>query len=169
MAREALATAVNLLVWFGLLFLLYVILISTVPPLEVDVGLGFAALGAITAEGMRRAEHPWIRGSRRLWVAAACFPVTLLRETAQLAVFTGRALVGRGSAGSVVSLRLPPETDAAVAATLLSASPGACVIDIADETDEEARDTTRGRLLTAHLLDPSVSWVERALGGRRLG
>jgi multisubunit Na+/H+ antiporter MnhE subunit len=170
MVRGALATAVNMLVWWGLLFLLYVISISTVPPLEVLAGSGFALLGAIAAEAVRRAEHPGLRGSRRIGAAAAGFPLTLLQETAQLTAAVGQSLRGRGPHGSVVTIRLAPETDAALAAALLSASPGACVIDIDDAAQDKAAQTPSiGHDLTAHVLGPSISRVERALGGRRLG
>ncbi|MYS23434.1 Multisubunit Na+/H+ antiporter, MnhE subunit [Streptomyces sp. DvalAA-14] len=169
MARETLATTVNVVVWWGLLFLLYVILISAVPPLELEVGAGFALLGAIAAEAMRRAEHPRLRGSRRIGAAAAGFPLTLLGETGQLAATVVRALRGAGEPGAVVTIRLAPGTDAALAAALLSASPGACVIDIAGATTDRAAETPSTAYdLTAHVLGPSVSRVERALGGRRL-
>jgi multisubunit Na+/H+ antiporter MnhE subunit len=164
MARGMVATAVNVLVWWALLFLLYVILISAVTPLELMAGAGFALLGAAAAEGVRRAEHPRPRGSRRLAAAAAAFPATLLRETGQLAAAVARAPRGKGAPGSMAVIRLAPETDAGVAAALLSATPGACVIDIADLP----RDPSGGRELTVHLLAEPPSRVERALGGRRL-
>ncbi|MFC4031925.1 hypothetical protein ACFO3J_10575 [Streptomyces polygonati] len=169
MMRGALAASVNVLVWWGLLYLLYLILISTGPPLEQMVGAGFALLGAIAAEAMRRAEHPALRGSRRIGAAAAGFPLTLLAETGQLAAAVARALGGGGTPGAVVTIRLTPQTDAALAAVLLSASPGACVIDIAEQTVDKAAETpATGYDLTAHVLGRSVSRVERALGGRRL-
>jgi multisubunit Na+/H+ antiporter MnhE subunit len=168
--RGAVATAVNVLVWWGLLFLLYVILISSVPPLELMVGAGFALLGAIAAEAMRRAEHPALRGGRRIGAAAAAFPLTLIRETGQLTAAVAGALRGRGTPGSVVTIRLAPGTDAALASVLLSASPGACVIDVEEiSRDPAARTTPVGHDLTVHVLGDSASRVERALGGRRLG
>ncbi|WP_329129954.1 hypothetical protein OG552_05055 [Streptomyces sp. NBC_01476] len=168
MGRGLPATVVNVLIWWGLLFLLYLTCVSTVPPLEVLVGLGSALLGAVTAEAVRRAEHPRLRGSRRIGVAAAGFPLTLLAETGRLAVTVVRALRGTAGPGSVVTIGLPPGTDAALAAVLLSASPGACVLDIADTTrDKTAATPATGRTLTAHVLGPQVSRLERALGGRR--
>jgi multisubunit Na+/H+ antiporter MnhE subunit len=163
MVRGAVTTAVNVLVWWGLLLLLYVILISAVTPLELMVGAGFALLGAVAAEAVRRAEHPGPRGSRRLAAAAAAFPLTLLRETGQLTAAVARALSGRGDPGTMAVVRLAPETDAACAAVLLSASPGACVIDMTDAP----LDPGAGRDLAVHLLAGPPSRVERALGDRR--
>lgn len=171
MVREAVAAAIGLLVWWGSLFLLYVVLISGVPPLEVMVGAGFALLGAIAAEALRRAEHPKARWGPRLASAAAAFPLTLLRETGQLAAATFRALRGAREFGTVVTVRLPRDTGAAIGATLLSASPGACVIDItgpADSPDKSANTPSPGHDLTVHVLADPPSPVERALGGRRL-
>jgi multisubunit Na+/H+ antiporter MnhE subunit len=190
MARGTAATAVNVLAWWALLLVLYLVLISTVSALELMVGAGFALLGAVTAEAVRRAEHPRPRAGRRLAAAAAAFPGTLLRETGQLALAVLRTLLRRGDPGVLVTIRTAPEVDAALAAALLSASPGACVIDIrraaagppedggpepADEATpgtakrgEAARTPAAGHDLTAHLLRPAASAVERALGGRRL-
>ncbi|WP_328917249.1 MULTISPECIES: hypothetical protein [unclassified Streptomyces] len=163
MVRTAAVAAVNVLVWWGLLFLLYVILISSVPPLELMVGAGFALLGAGSAEAVRQAEHPPLRYGHRLARAAAAFPLTLLRETGQLAAVVARVLGRRGGGeGLAVTVRLAPGVDPACAAALLSASPGACVIDIADAPAPLA-----GRDLRAHLLSPSPSAVERALSEGR--
>jgi multisubunit Na+/H+ antiporter MnhE subunit len=161
--RGTAATAVNVLVWWALLLLLYVILISAVTPLELAAGAGFALLGAIAAEGVRRAEHPRPRGSRRLAAAGAAFPLTLLRETCTLAAAVARAPRGKTGPGTMTVIRLPPRTDPGVAAALLSASPGACVVDIA----EASPDPSVGRELTVHLLATPPSRVERALGARR--
>jgi uncharacterized membrane protein YgcG len=128
--RTAAVGAVGVLVWWGLLFGLYVVLVSTVPSLELMVGAGLALLGALAAEAVRRAEHPRVRGSRRVAAAVAAFPLTLLRETGQLAAAVARVPLGRPQPGRTLTIRLPPGTDAACAAALLSASPGACVIDI---------------------------------------
>jgi hypothetical protein len=171
MVRSAAVTAASVLLWWGLLFLLYVILISGVPPLELMVGAAFALLGAIAAEALRRAEHPRVRLGARLVAAAAAFPLTLLRETGQLAALTFRTLRGARESGTVVTIRLPGGTDAGPAAGLLSASPGACVIDITGPSDspEKSEQTPgAGHDLTAHLLADRPSRVEQALGGRRL-
>ena len=161
--RGAMATAVNVLVWWALLLLLYVILISSVTSLELMVGAGFALLGAVAAEAVRRAEHPRLRGGRRFAAAAAAFPPTLLRETGQLAAAVARAPRGQAGPGTVTVVRLAPDTDPGVAAALLSASPGACVLDM----EAAPRDPSGGRELTVHLLNEPPSPVERALGGRR--
>jgi multisubunit Na+/H+ antiporter MnhE subunit len=176
MARRAAVTAAGVLLWWllwwVLLFLLWIVLVSAVSPPEPAVGAAFALLGAVAAEAVRRAEHPRARPGRRIAAAAAVFPATLLRETGQLAAAVVRALRGRPDAGRVVTVRPAPGTDAALAAALLSASPGACVLDITGPGDspEKARQTPGGdHDLTVHLLTARPpSPVERALGGGRL-
>jgi hypothetical protein len=155
MVRGTVVAAVNVLVWWALLFTLYVICISVVTALELMVGAGLALLGAAAAEAVRRAERPRVRGGRRIAAAVAAFPVTLVRETGQLAAAVTRTLLGRGTPGAFVTIHLPPDSDPALAAALLSASPNACVTDI------------EGQDLTAHLLTETSSPVEQALGGRR--
>ncbi|WUH89236.1 hypothetical protein OG900_03180 [Streptomyces sp. NBC_00433] len=193
MAHRVLATAATVGGWSGLLFVLYVVLISDVTPLEAAVGGSLAVLGGVAAEAVRRAEHPRVHGSRRLAAAFAALPASLLAETARLAVevahATGRdgdrPVAGAASTSRTggrdgadrpgdgaatrrtqarqpdtdrpVAVRLPADTDPALAAVLLSATPGACVLNIA------------GRELTVHLLGGAAppSAVERALGGRR--
>jgi multisubunit Na+/H+ antiporter MnhE subunit len=186
MARAA-ATAMTLLCWWGLLFALYLVCISTVSPLEIVVGAAAALLGAVAAEAVRRAERPPTDGARRLTAAAAAFPATLLRETGQLGAAVIRALRGRPGSGREVTFRLEPGVSPALAAVLLSASPGSCVIDIqdADGRDEDSDGPTRpgddarggsaggrapgGTLLTVHLLAAGASPVEAALPGERVG
>lgn len=164
MTRGAVVTAVSLLTWWGLLFVLYLVCVSTVPPMEVVVGAATALLGALAAEALRRAEHPRPRGVRGLARAAVSFPPTLLRETGQLTSAVVRALRGRGSAGELATIGLESGASTALAAALLSASPGACVIDIAESEGRPGG----GAELTVHLLGESVSAVERALPGRRV-
>lgn len=154
MTHKALVTAATVGGWTGLLFVLYIVLISEVTPLEAAVGGALALLGGIAAEAVRRAEHPRPHAGRRIAAAFAALPATLVMETAHLAVAAARAPRG-GSGGRQVVVRLPAGTDPALAAVLLSATPGACVLDVV------------GRDLTVHLLDTAPSAVEKALGGRR--
>ncbi|MGW5353171.1 hypothetical protein ACWERV_22000 [Streptomyces sp. NPDC004031] len=162
--HHALASAVTVLAWTGLLLVLYVILISAVTPLEWAVGGGLALLGGCAADAVRRAERPAVRADRRTAAALAALPAALLRETAELARAVVRALFRRdgGSADDgPVAVRLPAGGDPAVVAVLLSATPGACVVDIAPGPAPE---------LAVHLLggtDRRPSPVERALGVRR--
>lgn len=152
MTHRSLVSAATVGGWSGLLFVLYVVLISEVTPLEAAVGGALAVLGGTAAEAVRRAEHPRVHGGRRVAAAVAALPAALLKETAQLAAAVVRA---PRAGGRRVVVRLPAGTDPAPAAVLLSATPGACVLDI------EARD------LTVHLLGDAPSTVERALGGER--
>jgi hypothetical protein len=170
---RASATARCLLVWWALLFALYLVLIQAVSPDELGLGAGAALLGAAGAEAVRRAERPRVGGLRALAPAAAAFPPTLVQESARLAAEVYRELRRarhggrRREAGSTVRLALDPGTSAAAAAVLLSASPGACVIDV-EQGRGQGRDTGRGAVMTMHLLDRARSPVERALPGGRL-
>lgn len=156
--RGVLASTLTVLAWSALLLLCYVVLISTVSPLEWAVGGGLAVLGGCAADAVRRAEHPAVRVDRRVAAALAALPSTLLRETAELAAAVARAPRHRSAVESEpVTVRLPAGTDVALAAALLSATPGACVVDV------------RGQELRVHLLSAGrrPSAVERALGERR--
>jgi multisubunit Na+/H+ antiporter MnhE subunit len=160
------ASAATVTVWAVLLLALYVVLISAVSPLEWAVGGGLAVLGGFAADAVRRAEHPSVRADRRTAAALAALPVTLVQDTAQLAVAVGRAVRGSRhrdtAADAPVAVRLPAGTDTGLAAVLLSATPGTCVVDVADEQRDGERE------LRAHLLGAEPSAVERALGVRRL-
>ncbi|WP_327287148.1 Na+/H+ antiporter subunit E [Streptomyces sp. NBC_01198] len=153
MTSRVLVTAATVVGWSGLLLVLYIVLISDVTTLEAVVGGALAVLGGIAAEAVRRAEHPRVHGGRRIAAAVAALPVSLLTETAQLAAAVARG--GRTPGEGEVVIRLPADTDPALAAMLLSATPGACVLD------------TVGADVTVHVLDDAPSAVERALGGRR--
>ncbi|WP_141726066.1 hypothetical protein [Actinacidiphila rubida] len=157
------ATVRCLLVWWALLFVLFLVFISTVTEAELGLGAAGALLGAVGADAVRRAEHPGLGGLRALAPAAASFPAALLQETGRLAVAVIRRLRGGQNAGGTVRLSVDPGVSPAAAAALLSASPGACVIDI-----RPAEGPQKGAELTMHLLDFPVSPVERALPGRRL-
>jgi hypothetical protein len=151
------------LAWWALLFVLSIMFISAVTATELALGAAAAMLGAVAAEALRRAEGPRVGGLRAMVAAGAAFPGTLLAETGRLAVAVVRAPRARAETGRTVRLRLEPGTSAAAAAALLSASPGACVLDIRTSQEPDG-----GAELTLHLLEPSLSAVERALPGRRL-
>lgn len=167
-AHGAATSAATVLAWSVLLLALYAVLISAVSPLEWAVGGGLAVLGGCAAEAVRRAERPAVHADRRTAAALAALPATLLLETAELAAAVARALRHRErvAADAPVGVRLPAGTDTALAAVLLSATPGSCVVDIPDrQPDGEQRE------LLVHLLgvpDRAPSAVERALGVRRL-
>lgn len=156
-------TTRNLLIWWVLLFLLYIVLISPVTALELEVGVGAALLGAAGAEAVRRAEKPHRGGSVRLASAFAALPLALLRETGQLAVATAAVLRGQRRCGRVVTVRLRPDVDPGWAAALMSATPGSCVLDVTAPGGPG-----EGHLLTVHVLTDTASGLEQALDGTRV-
>ncbi|CAG7646075.1 Na+/H+ antiporter subunit E [Actinacidiphila bryophytorum] len=165
-AHGTAASAATVAAWTVLLVALYVVLISAVSPLEWAVGGGLAVLGGFAADAVRRAEHPSVHADRRTAAALAALPATLLQDTAELAMAVGRAVRGSrhraAAADAPVAVRLPAGADTGLAAVLLSATPGACVVDIADEAPDGERE------LRVHLLGAKPSAVERALGVGRL-
>ncbi|MFD0279443.1 hypothetical protein ACFVHB_36885 [Kitasatospora sp. NPDC127111] len=143
-------TAVELLLWWGLLLLLNIVLISSVTPLEVAVGGGIALLGAIGAVIVRRASGAAWGGAARWAHALWAFPSTLLADTGRLVL---AVLSPRHRDGGFRTVRLDPGTGPAWAAALFSATPGAYVVE------------AEGGTLTVHALGDQVSSLERALTG----
>ncbi|MDD1062136.1 Na+/H+ antiporter subunit E [Streptomyces cocklensis] len=178
MARSAhgtAASAVTVAAWAVLLLALYAVLISAVSLLEWAVGGSLAVLGGCAADVVRRAERPAVHAERRIAAALAAMPAALLQETVRLAAAVVRALRHRrqvaGTPDVPVAVRLPAGVDAGLAAVLLSATPGACVVDIADRGPAADQEAGEERELRVHLLgaaDGAPSAVERALGIRRL-
>ncbi|MFF2950426.1 Na+/H+ antiporter subunit E [Kitasatospora sp. NPDC057965] len=143
-------TAIELLLWWGVLLVLYTVLISTVSPLELAVGGGLALLAAFGAIAVRRVSGAAPGGPDRLAAAIRSFPGTLLADTGRLAL----AVLSPGHRRSAFrTVRLAPGTGPAWAAALLSSTPGAYVVDI------------DGQCLLVHALGPEASSLESALTG----
>jgi hypothetical protein len=153
-----------LAVWWVLLLLLYLVLISSISLLEWAVGGSAAAVGAVAALAVRRAVGQRAGGFAHATAACATWPTTLLRETGRLTRLTVRSLVGRPARGSLRTVELRPGVSGAWAAALLSATPGTCVVDASRPPAEETGDR-RGApaLLTLHALTGPVSPVEQAV------
>ncbi|MFE5588357.1 hypothetical protein [Kitasatospora sp. NPDC056531] len=149
-------TAVELLLWWGVLLLLNTVLISSVTPLEMAVGGGIALLAAVGAVAVRHASGAAPGGPTRLAQALWTFPWTLLADTGRLAL---AVLSPRHQRGGFRTVRLAPGAGPAWAAALLSATPGAYIVDVAD-----AKKGAAGSL-TVHALGCEVSALERALTG----
>ncbi|MEV6976881.1 hypothetical protein [Kitasatospora sp. NPDC093806] len=154
-------TGVELLLWWGLLLLLDLVLISSVTALEIAVGGAVAALGAVGATAARRTSGA-TPGGRAGWARALwAFPGTLLADTGRLAALVLRTLVRRALRrpdrrppdSGFRQLRLTPGTGAAWAGAVLSTTPGGYVVEV------------RGDVLTVHTLDGSSSALQRALTG----
>ncbi|MCG6494214.1 Na+/H+ antiporter subunit E [Kitasatospora sp. A2-31] len=147
-------TAIEFLLWWGLLLLLNIVLISSVTPLELAVGGCIALLGATGAVAVRRTSGATPGGAAHLAQALWSFPWTLLADTGRLAVLV--LSPGRRADAGFRTVRLARGTGPAWAGGLLSATPGAYVVESEDRT------------LTVHALDDRPSALERALtGGRR--
>lgn len=155
MPSPALRLVIELTAWWGLLFVLYLVFISRVSPLEFAVGAGASALGAAGAWAVHRAARPAL-GPGGHWCAAVwAWPGALLTETVRMARLTARSLCGRLAAGRMVRLRLRPGVGAAWATALLSGTPGSCVVDVHDDGDAP--------VLTVHSLFAQRSGLESAL------
>lgn len=141
-------TVAELLLWWGMLLLLNVVLISSVTPLEVAVGGGVALLGALGALAARRGSGATPGGTARLAPALRAFPRTLLADTGRLVL---AVLSPRRRRSGFRAVRLAPGTGPAWAAALLSSTPGAYVVDV------------DGQSLLVHALGREASALERAL------
>ncbi|MQS16868.1 hypothetical protein F7Q99_32950 [Streptomyces kaniharaensis] len=143
-------TAIELLLWWGLLLLLNTVLISSATPLEMAVGGGVALLAAVGAVAVRRASGATPGGPARLAQALRTFPWTLLADTGRLTLAVLSPRHRRGSGFRTV--QLAADTGAAWAGALLSSTPGAYVVSAEDGT------------LTVHALGGGeISSLERAL------
>lgn len=151
--------------WWIVLIALYLVFISTVTLLEFAVGAAGALLAAVAARAVRVAADGGT-GARGVWVAAlAAWPGAVLTDTVRLAVATARCLRGRPIEGGFRTVRLTSGTGAAWAAAVLSATPGAYVVDV----DRAPPENGEGDLLTVHVLPGEPTRLERVLttGGRR--
>ena len=156
MPHRGLRLAGELIGWWVLLFLLYLVFISTLSPLELLVGAVASGLAAAGAWAIHRAVHPEI-GPGAHWMAAAwAWPGTLLTETVQLARLTLATLRGRPAHGRFTTVRLRAGVGTAWACALLSGTPGSCVVDL---------DPNPGSvpILTVHALFDSRSRLESVL------
>ncbi|MFF3644113.1 hypothetical protein [Streptomyces sp. NPDC002564] len=141
----------DVLVWTVLLFALYVVFVGPLSVLELGVGAGLAVLGALAGRAVRRASGVRVGGLGRCLAALRVWPVACATELAGLCGAVARALRGRPADGRWRTVRLRPDVGPAWAATLLSSTPGAYVVDSAD------------RDLTLRSLTPGTSRLERAL------
>jgi Na+/H+ ion antiporter subunit len=156
MPSPGLRLAVELVSWWALLFVLYLVFISTLSPLELAVGAGGSALAAVGAWAVHRAARPDVGPTGRLAAALWAWPGTLLRETVQLARLTGAGLRGRSVPGRFAELELRPGVGTAWATALLSGTPGSCVTSVDQRPGGAAT-------LTVHALFPARSRLESLL------
>ena len=85
MPHRGMRLAAELIGWWAPLFLIYLVFISTLSPLELFVGAAVSALAAVGACAIHRAVRPEV-GPAAHWIAAAwAWPGTLVTETVQLA------------------------------------------------------------------------------------
>ncbi|MET7362862.1 Na+/H+ antiporter subunit E [Streptomyces sp. NPDC005562] len=141
----------EVLLWAVLLLALYVILIGPLSLLELAVGAGLAVLGALAARGVRRVSGVRVDGLGRCLAALRVWPVTCVAELVDLVAAVVRALRGRPERGGFRTVRLRPGVGPARAATLLSSTPGAYVLDADD------------REMRVRALDGTPSRIERVL------
>ncbi|MDI5962579.1 hypothetical protein [Streptantibioticus silvisoli] len=135
--RSLAAAAGEVAAWWLVLTALYLVLISDVTPLEFAVGAAGAVLAAVAARLARTAAEAGTGGGGRALAAALHWPAALLTDTARLAAVTAGVLCGRPAPGRFRVLRLRPGTGAAWAGALLSATPGAYVVDVGRYGEED--------------------------------
>jgi multisubunit Na+/H+ antiporter MnhE subunit len=120
----------ELIGWWVLLFLLYLVFISTLSPLELIVGAAASAVAGVGAWAIHRAVRPDV-GPAGHWTAAVrVWPGTLLMETVRLARLTLAGLRGRPTQGRFATVRLRAGVGTAWACSLLSGTPGSCVMAV---------------------------------------
>jgi len=143
------SATVEAVLWAALLWVLYLVLISTVTTSECVVGAVAAVLGGAFATALRRAARHWPTGPvRGLGRALALWPMTLATDLAGLCA---ALLPGRGPGGAGFrTLRMGER--AAWGSALLSATPGSYVVAV--EPDGTA---------LVHALLPRRSALEQAL------
>jgi hypothetical protein len=121
---------VEVLAWWLVLAVVDVLFISTVSALELVVAAGGAVIAAVAARAVRTASGARLGGTRRWGAAALAWPGAVLSDLVRLWWATARALGGRSSEGSLQTMTLSSGTGAAWACALLSATPGAYVVDV---------------------------------------
>ncbi|TDQ00882.1 Na+/H+ antiporter subunit E [Labedaea rhizosphaerae] len=133
--------AVEFLVWWAALSLVWLGTLATGNPMEITVGVAGASLGAVAAVVARRALDASWPPARRWLRWAARLPGTLLADSI-------RVLFGR-SRPTTREVRVAG--DAAMAAAVVNATPGTVVLDARDDT------------LVLHALGDKASTLEREL------
>ncbi|MEU6996402.1 Na+/H+ antiporter subunit E [Streptomyces sp. NPDC046465] len=144
-------TTREVLLWVALLLLLYVIFVGPVTPLELVVGAGISVLGAVAARAVRRASGVGLGGLGPCLAALRVWPLACVAELAGLGAAMVRAVRGRPARGVFRTVRLRPDVGPAWAATVLSSTPGAYVLDV------------DGAELRVRALDGNPSRLEQAL------
>jgi hypothetical protein len=130
MPHHGLRLVGELIGWWVLLFLLYLVFISTLSPMELIVGAAASAVAGVGAWAIHWAVRPDV-GPAGHWMAAVwAWPGTLLTETVQLARLTLAGLRGRPAQGRFATVRLRAGVGTAWACALLSGTPGSCVVAV---------------------------------------
>ena len=153
---------VNIAAWWAVLFVLNLMFISTVSVLELAVGAGAAALTAVAALAVGSASRtggnlggPWAR-------ALLAWPGTVVTDTGRLAAAAVRGVLGRKVRSRFHEVELKAGTGSAWACAVLSATPGAYVVDV------KRGAAGSGDALTIHVLGDSTTALEGVLtGGER--
>jgi multisubunit Na+/H+ antiporter MnhE subunit len=130
MPHHGLRLVGELIGWWVLLFLLYLVFISTLSSLELIVGAAASAVAGVGAWAIHWAVRPDV-GPAGHWMAAVwAWPGTLLTETVQLARLTLVGVRGRPPQGRFATVRLRAGVGTAWACALLSGTPGSCVVAV---------------------------------------
>ncbi|SEK46597.1 Na+/H+ antiporter subunit E [Streptacidiphilus jiangxiensis] len=151
-------TALESAAWWALLFVVYLVFISTLAPLELMIGAVASALAAAGAMAVHHAARPVVGPAGHLGAALWAWPGAVVTETVHLARLTWAAARGRPARGRFSRVRLRPEVGVPWACALLSATPGSCVVDVHEDQEQVP-------VLSLHSLFDSPSRLESVLTG----
>ncbi|MFJ8493180.1 hypothetical protein ACIRBZ_33255 [Streptomyces sp. NPDC094038] len=157
----------EVLAWWVVLAVLNILFITAVSALELAVLAGGAVIAAVAARTVHTASGARLGGTRQWGACLLAWPGALLTDLFRLWWLTARALGGRASEGSLKTMTLAPGTGAAWACALLSATPGAYVVDVRGTRGEAP--AAREREVVAHFLTDGRTRLENVLteGPRR--
>ncbi|MFJ5033814.1 hypothetical protein ACIQB5_38415 [Streptomyces sp. NPDC088560] len=160
--RQTWPTTGEVLVWWAVLVVVDLMFITPVTALELLVAAGGAAIAAVAARAVRTASGAGLGGTRRWASAALMWPAAVLGDLGRLCGVTARAVRGRSPEGSLKTLSLRSGTGAAWACAVLSATPGAYVVDV------QGQEMQGGQRAVAHFLTEDRTRLEDVLTeGRR--
>lgn len=153
--------AIRLLGWWAVLFVTYLLLVSSATPAEVVAGAAAAAVACVVPAVAIRGFGPWAPPTGLRWRHLVSLPWDLARDTAALAA---RLATSARHAGRSEEIELPPigkhAAVRAYAVLALSLTPGSYVGDVREG------ERSVGRARVHRLGQPGAG--DRMVGGQRV-